>query len=138
MEEKVQVMKQDLDDLLQWAYDRGQAYYRKDKFGSAEDEDMEWDACYEDDYQGQIRRFLDLYSVKNNLADYVIKNVSNGDEFRTSYHYELGDFVHGQADGCGIGIIVNKRYIDKSGQIVKEEQTGEWKRYHDLQDRLKR
>ncbi len=35
-----------LTNLLSLAYDKGQAYYRKDFFGASEDEDQEWDDYY--------------------------------------------------------------------------------------------
>lgn len=61
MEQEIK-MKESLDELLKWAYNKGQAFYRKDYYGASEDEDQEWIHYYEADYQEEINKFLDYWN----------------------------------------------------------------------------
>lgn len=54
-------IKKDLTALLEMAYSKGQAYYRKDRFGSSEDDDMEWEFGMERQYKKHVKEFLKRY-----------------------------------------------------------------------------
>ena len=56
--------KKELEELLDYTWDKAQAYYRKDKFGASEDEDQEWDESYEEGYQDRKYAFMEKYGTE--------------------------------------------------------------------------
>lgn len=58
--EQIQFLK-DLDELLNSTYSKAQAYFRKEHYGASEDEDQEWDSCYEKEYKKMKRDFIMKY-----------------------------------------------------------------------------
>jgi hypothetical protein len=53
--------KKELEELLEAHAAKTSAYYRKENFGCSEDEDQEWDACYEEGYQDLKYEFIEKY-----------------------------------------------------------------------------
>lgn len=54
----------DLKDLLDTAYDRGQAHYNYDFYGETTDDLMDWQECYETAYHKAIAEFIMSYGPK--------------------------------------------------------------------------
>lgn len=50
-----------LEQLIEWGYAAGQAFYRKDKFGSSEDEDQEWEDSFKPEFDRLIEEFCKEY-----------------------------------------------------------------------------
>ena len=54
-------MEEDLKELLELAYSKGQAYYRLDSYGSHEDCQQDWDHYDEPEYLELIAQFIEKY-----------------------------------------------------------------------------